>query len=241
MDLLKRKIYSNHDKKALRCFFYITKIKGKDDIMKTFLPMKLQFFAENKDENSSDKEGEQKEAKNADRTDVKASETDKEDDKKNSVQVKTLDDILKDEKLKAEYDSKVSAAVEAAKNEAKTEASEAQKLAAMSKEEREEYDLKKKEELLTAKEAELVKRELKLEAVKQLENAHIPAELIEIIDLSDEEKCKKSIEIVEKAFNKAVQKSIDEKLNKNTPVMKKAPESSNEDELVQTIRKSVRG
>ena len=203
--------------------------------MKTFLPMKLQFFAENKADTSSDKE------ENAAGTDVKASETDKEDDKKNSVQVKTLDDILKDEKLKAEYDSKVSAAVEAAKNEAKTEASEAQKLATMSKEERAEYDLKKKEELLTAKEAELVKRELKLEAVKQLENAHIPAELIEIIDLRDAEICKKSIEIVEKAFNNAVQKAVDEKLNKNAPVMKKAPESSNENELVETIRKSVRG
>ncbi|MDE7433186.1 MAG: DUF4355 domain-containing protein, partial [Lachnospiraceae bacterium] len=159
---------------------------------------------------------------------------------KNSVQ-KTLDDILADEKLKAEYDSKMAAAVEAAKNEVKTEASEAQKLAAMSEEERAAYDLKKKEDILTAKEAELVRRELRLEAVKQLDAAHIPAELIEVLDLRDAETCKKSIELVGTAFNNAVQKAVDEKLNKNTPVMKKASESGDEDELVKTIRKGVRG
>lgn len=202
--------------------------------------MNLQFFAEKMDDNSS-QAAEQKETKNVAGADTETSKKDKADDKKESVQIKTLDDILADEKLRAEYDSKVAAAVEAAKNEVKTEASEAQKLAAMSEEERAAYDLKKKEDILTAKEAELVRRELRLEAVKQLEAAHIPAELIEVLDLRDAETCKKSIELIGTAFNNAVQKAVDEKLNKNAPVMKKASESSDEDELVKTIRKSVRG
>ena len=60
------------------------------------------------------------------------------------------------------------------------------------------------------------------QAKVQLADKGIPTELAEILNLTDAESCKKSIEIVEKAFQTAVERAVEEKIKGNPP-MKKAP------------------
>lgn len=204
---------------------------------KNLLTMNLQFFAEDTGTEgmSSDSENGGEEKKSEEKK-----ETDTEKEKRADEQ-KTLSDLLKDEKIKAEFELKIAEAVASAKNEAETEASEAEKLAKMTKEEKAAYEFQKKQEDLSAKEAEIVKREIKLEAINQLRDSNIPATLIEIIDLSSAENCKKSIETVSEVFNNEVQAAVNEKLNENSSVMKKASESDSTSELTKKIREAVRG
>lgn len=59
----------------------------------------------------------------------------------------------------------------------------------------------------------ITRRELTAQAKVQLADKGIPTELAEILNLTDAESCKKSIEIVEKAFQTAVEKAVEEKQN----------------------------
>lgn len=102
---------------------------------------------------------------------------------------------------------------------------EAEKLANMSEKEKKAYQEKKRIEDLDAREAEITKRELAAQAKIQLADKGIPTELAEILNFKDAESCKKSIEIVEKAFQQAVAKAVDEKIKGGKP-MKKAPSSA---------------
>ena len=102
---------------------------------------------------------------------------------------------------------------------------EAEKLANMSEKEKKAYQEKKRIEDLDAREAEITKRELTAQAKIQLADKGIPTELAEILNFKDAESCKKSIEIVEKAFQQAVAKAVDEKIKGGKP-MKKAPSSA---------------
>lgn len=95
----------------------------------------------------------------------------------------------------------------------------------MSEKEKKAYQEKKRIEDLDAREAEITKRELTAQAKIQLADKGIPTELAEILNFKDAESCKKSIEIVEKAFQQAVAKAVDEKIKGGKP-MKKAPSST---------------
>lgn len=102
---------------------------------------------------------------------------------------------------------------------------EAEKLANMSEKEKKAYQEKKRIEDLDAREAEITRRELTAQAKIQLADKGIPTELAEILNFKDADSCKKSIEVVEKAFQQAVEKAVDEKL-KGGKSMKKAPSST---------------
>lgn len=138
----------------------------------------------------------------------------------------TLDDFLKKDGMQAEFDRRVSKALDTAK--AKWEASkgeelsEAEKLAKMSKSERDAYEMKKRLDALEAREKEVSARELKAEAKNTLAEKKLPVALADILDYSDADKCKSSIEAVEKAFNDAVAAAIADKLKGAEPP-KKAP------------------
>lgn len=164
------------------------------------------------------------------------------EDKENhdAAQSKTLEELLGDEKLKAEYDARVAEAVDAAKNELQKEAGEAQKLAKMSEEERTAYDLQKQKDTLAQREADITRRELKLEAAGRLKKLNVPAELVELADLSSAEKCRASVNTISKVFNEAVQKAVDAKLHENIPAMKKA-ENQNSMTDEEKIRRAIRG
>ena len=155
--------------------------------------------------------------------------------------VKTLEELLGDKKLKAEYDAKVAEAVNAAKSELQKEAGEAQKLAKMSEKERAAYDLQKQKDMLAQREADITRRELKLEAAGELKKLNVPAELVDLVDLTNAEKCKASINTISKIFNEAVQNAVDAKLRENIPAMKKAENNKESMTDEERIRKAVRG
>lgn len=97
--------------------------------------------------------------------------------------------------------------------------SEAQKMAKMNKDEKAEYELSQREAALTKREAEAARKELMLEAKDILSSRALPIELSSVLDYSDADKCKSSIDSVEKVFRESVQKAVDEKIrdSKGTP------------------------
>lgn len=159
------------------------------------------------------------ETQNLDETTAKQNEAGVSEEQKNE-QTQTLAEILKDEKLSAEHNALVQEAVNNALKLEKEKQEEADKLAKMSDAEKEE--LKKNE--LEAKEKALMERELKLDALSLLSDKKLPAELSSIIDYSDADKMKASIDTIEKVFNEAVSNAVESKLTGGA-VLKKAPES----------------
>ena len=100
------------------------------------------------------------------------------------------------------------------------EKTEAQKLETMSEKEKKKYQEEKRIKELDDREAAITRRELTAQAKVQLADKGIPTELAEILNLTDAESCKKSIEIVEKAFQTAVEKAVEEKIKGNAPMKK---------------------
>jgi len=134
----------------------------------------------------------------------------------------TFDEMLgSDKAYQSEFDKRVAKAQETARQkweaEAKAQADEAAKLAKMQADEKLEYERKKREDELTKREADVTRREVRAEAITQLTTKGLPAELADILDCSSAENCKKSMEAVEKAFNKAVEKKTNDKLRGTPP------------------------
>ncbi|WP_260458026.1 MULTISPECIES: DUF4355 domain-containing protein [unclassified Clostridium] len=132
----------------------------------------------------------------------------------------SFDDVLKDKKYQSEFDKRVAKALETAKGkweadyqtkveEAKTEA---EKLAKMNAEQKAKYAEDKRLAELEKREKDITTRELRATAHETLAEKGLPKDLIDILNYSDAENCNKSIEAVEKAFQSAVQKAVNEKL-----------------------------
>lgn len=109
---------------------------------------------------------------------------------------------------------------------------EAEKLAGMSEKEKKEYQVKKRQEDLDAREAAITQRELTAQAKVQLADKGIPTELAEILNFTDADSCKKSIETVEKAFQSAVEKAVDERLKGGKPLKKAKDDTPSEADLI---------
>lgn len=138
---------------------------------------------------------------------------------------KSFDDVLKDKKYQSEFDKRVAKALETAKGkweidyqakieEAKTEA---EKLAKMNADQKAEYEKQKKLDELAKREKDITTRELRATAYETLAEKNLPKELVDILNYSDAEQCNKSIEAVEKAFQSAVEKAVNEKLRGGNP------------------------
>ncbi|HFE9851443.1 TPA: DUF4355 domain-containing protein [Enterococcus faecalis] len=118
------------------------------------------------------------------------------------------------------YDKKLSKSLETAKaawakeeeERVKTVKTEAERLAALSAEEKaqEQERLKKEEE--EKRLAEITRRELRLEALEILEDKELPKELIDAVVLTDTDACKASIDGMEKAFRAAVESAVNKRL-----------------------------
>lgn len=102
---------------------------------------------------------------------------------------------------------------------------EAEKLASMSEKEKKQYQEQKRAKDLEAREAAITRRELTAQAKEQLADKGLPVTLAEILNFSDAESCSKSIETVEKAFQSAVEKAVEDRIKGGKPI-KKAPSSS---------------
>lgn len=138
---------------------------------------------------------------------------------------KSFDDLLKDKKYQSEFDKKVAKALETAKGKWETDyqakieeaKTEAQKLAKMNADQKAEYEQQKKLDELTKREKDITTRELRATAYETLAERNLPKELVDILNYSDAEQCNKSIEAVEKAFQSAVEKAVNDKLRGGNP------------------------
>lgn len=115
-------------------------------------------------------------------------------------------------KIQREADKRVEQANQAVKTEA-------ERLAAMSAEEREkalrektESEFKAREDALKQREAEIMRKELRAQALEALAGKGLPSTLAEILTYSDAEACNASIATVEKAFRDAVKAEVDSRL-----------------------------
>ena len=140
----------------------------------------------------------------------------------------TLDDVLKSDKAKqAEFDRRVSKALETARSKwaeeeaAKIEAvkTEAEKLAKMNAEQKAEHERLKRDKELADREALLTLRELRAEAAGTLAEKGLPKELIDSVNFKDADSCKKSIESLETVWRAAVQSGVEERLKGKTPTV----------------------
>ena len=142
----------------------------------------------------------------------------------------SFDDFLKTGGNQAEFDRRVQKAVNTAVTKApeKWQAladdklSEAEKLAKMTKEEKTQYMQQKREKELADREAAITRKELMAEAKNTLASDGLPQELAEVLDYSDADTCKKSMEKVKEVFQRAVETAVEEKLKGGKPP-KKAP------------------
>ena len=138
----------------------------------------------------------------------------------------SFDDILKDKKYQSEFDKRVAKALETAKGKWETDyqakveeaKTEAEKLAKMNAEQKAKYAEEKRLAELEKREKDITTRELRATAFETLAEKNLPKELVDILNYSDAEQCNKSIEAVEKAFQTAVERAVNEKLRgKQTP------------------------
>ena len=138
---------------------------------------------------------------------------------------KSFDDVLKDKKYQSEFDKRVAKALETAKGKWETDyqakieeaKTEAQKLAKMNADQKAEYEAQKKLDDLAKREKDITTRELKAQAYETLAEKGLPKELVDILNYESAENCNTSIEAVEKAFQSAVEKAVNEKLRGGNP------------------------
>ena len=118
--------------------------------------------------------------------------------------------------------------------------SEAEKLAKMTKEEKAQYMQQKKEKELSEREAAITRKELMAEARNTLACDGLPQELAEVLNYTDADACKKSMETVKTAFQKAVEAAVEEKLKGGKPP-KKATETDEQKNQQQKVYNAMMG
>ena len=160
----------------------------------------------------------------------------------------SFDDFLKTGGNQAEFDRRVQKAVNTAVTNAQEKwqaltddkLSEAEKLAKMTKEEKAQYMQQKKEKELSEREAAITRKELMAEARNTLAGDGLPQELAEVLNYTDADACKKSMETVKAAFQKAVEAAVEEKLKGGKPP-KKAPETNTQEALEKQVYNAMMG
>lgn len=133
---------------------------------------------------------------------------------------KSFDDILKDNNYQSEFQKRLEEAIKAEKlnweansqNKIDEALTEAEKVAKMTKEQKEKYEFDKQKKSLEAREAEMNKRELKATGIDKLREDNLPVGLIEVMELSDAESFNKSYETVKEIFKTELEAAINEKL-----------------------------
>ncbi len=146
----------------------------------------------------------------------------------------SFDDFLKGEGNQAEFDRRIQKAVSTAVTNAQQKwqaltddkLSEAEKLAKMNKEEKEEYLRQKREKGIADREAAVIRKELTAEAKNTLAEKKLPVGLADVLVYSDADSCNKSIAVVEKAFQEAVEAAVQDRLKGGDP-LKKANSDTN--------------
>ena len=109
---------------------------------------------------------------------------------------------------------------ERSKWEAEQEAkeNEAKKLAKMNADEKQKYQLDQREQELADREKAIARKELTAEARAMLSERDLPVELVDVVDLTNAETVSASIGALQKSWEHAVQKGVQEKLKGKAPI-----------------------
>ena len=167
----------------------------------------------------------------------------------------SFDDFLAQSDFQAEFDRRMSKGIETAVNKAvlkerdrlnalhSEELSEAEKLAKMNDVEKTEYLSKKTAKELEARERDITRRELTASAKDMLADKHMPIVLADIVNYTDADSVKTSIETIEKTFNDAVAKAVENQLKGSKPPKDAATEGTKTSKEADrdTILKQMRG
>lgn len=135
----------------------------------------------------------------------------------------TFDDILTDKEYQAEFDRRVSKALETAKanweKEAEAKKTEADKLAKMDADEKHKFEMDKMDKERKDALAKLNAYELKEQAVKMATEKGVNISLLDVIDYTNEtaETVKKKVDDIAVAFNKAVEQAINDRFKQSSP------------------------
>lgn len=185
------------------------------------LPLKLnlQYFAEFLDD--VDGSGEEDTGADDNERQEETSGSSTEDDSNTEP---TFDELLQ-QGHQAEFDRRLHRAIQKALKNQKEKyetlmddkLSEVEKLSKMTKDEREKYISQKHERELAERETAITKRELMAEAKNTLAEKKLPVELAEVLNYTDADSCKESIQTVEKAFQKALEAAVEERLKGGRP------------------------
>lgn len=95
--------------------------------------------------------------------------------------------------------------------------SEAQRLANMTAEQRAQEEAKQRVADLERREADLNRRELRAQALETLATENLPADLADLLDYTDADKCSASIAKVKKNWQAAVQKGVEARVAGSPP------------------------
>ena len=109
---------------------------------------------------------------------------------------------------------------ERSKWEAEQEAkeNEAKKLSKMNADEKQKYQLDQREQELANREKAIARKELTAEARAMLSERDLPVELVDVVDLTNAETVSASIGALQKSWEQAVQKGVQEKLKGKAPI-----------------------
>ena len=202
------------------------------------IPMNLQYFAD----------GDGAGADNGDDGNGGGSGTGDAGEGSSGNKPQSFDDFLKGEGNQAEFDRRVDKAIQTAVKKAQEKwqaltddkLSEAEKLAKMTKEEKAQYMQQKKEKELSDREVAITRKELMAEARNTLAGDGLPQELAEALNYTDADTCKKSMETVKEAFQKAVESAVEDKLKGGKPP-KRASETDNQKTQQEAVYNAMMG
>ncbi len=186
---------------------------------KFLFPLNIQLFADDDSGNDSGNDGQGNNGQNS-------------NDQGNDVQTGQEPKTFTQEEIDRIIQGRIAKERKNWEKELEDQKTEAQKLETMSDKEKKKYQEEKRIKELDDREAAITRRELTAQAKVQLADKGIPTELAEILNLTDAESCKKSIETVEKAFQTAVERAVEEKIKGNAPMKKAKDKTLTDEELV---------
>lgn len=168
------------------------------------IPLNIQLFAEKSDEeaenNKEDIEGQDgREDKNNDQ------------EKPKTFTQEDVDKIVQ---------GRIAKERKSWQKELEDQKTEAEKLAGMTESQKKKYQEEKKLKNLDDREAAVTRRELTAQAKDTLADKGLPTEFADILNYKDAESCNSSIEIVEKVFQNAVEKAVEERIKGGKPPKK---------------------
>lgn len=136
---------------------------------------------------------------------------------KGSEEVKTYTQEEVDALLQREADKRVSEALKKAERKKEAAVKEAEKLAKMNEQEKYEYELKQREQVILEKERKMALMENKNEAMNALSSRGISVALADFVVAEDAETMMDNIKLLEEEFKKSVKSEVEKRIAGTTP------------------------